>query len=130
MAGVSSLHAQGGTIRGTVTDRTTIRPLANAGVILVDQNRVTQTDEDGVYRFTGLTPGQYTVRARAIGYSSQSATVTVTATGEVTLDFQFDRAIIQLDEIVVTGTPGATTKRELGNAITSLSVADLTCKSC
>jgi TonB-linked SusC/RagA family outer membrane protein len=126
MAGVSSLHAQGGTIRGTVTDRTTIRPLANAGVILVDQNRVTQTDEDGVYRFTGLTPGQYTVRARAIGYSSQSATVTVTATGEVTLDFQFDRAIIQLDEIVVTGTPGATTKRELGNAITSLSVADLT----
>jgi len=34
-------------------------------------------------------------------------------------------AVIKLDELVVTGTAGATQKKEIGNSVTSLAVSDL-----
>jgi TonB-dependent SusC/RagA subfamily outer membrane receptor len=116
----------GGTIRGSVIDAATQRPLANARMILVGQNREARTNEQGQYEFRGIDPGQYTVRATFIGYDRGEDVVSV-STGQIaTANFSLARAPVQLDELVVTGTAGRTEKREIGNAVTSLEVTDLT----
>ena len=55
---------QGAEIRGRVTDAETGAPVGQVVISLSrwnanEQSRQTRTDEDGVYRFTGLAPGTY-----------------------------------------------------------------------
>ncbi|MEZ4589404.1 MAG: SusC/RagA family TonB-linked outer membrane protein, partial [Gemmatimonadales bacterium] len=123
----AGLSAQTVSIRGTVTDRATERPIGNAAVLVVERSLRAATDADGNYQFRDLPAGQYTVTVRAIGYSPLSLAVTVGG-GAATqaTDFALDRTVIKLDEVVVTGTAGVTSKREIGNAITSLDVGELT----
>lgn len=119
------LVAQGtATVRGTVTELASKRPIPNAVVILVERNVRTLTDANGVYQLRQVPAGTHTVQVRAIGFAPLSKTVTVGA-ADVTADFGLDRAMMRLDELVVTGTAGQTSKREIGNAVTSLEVADL-----
>ena len=116
----------GGTIRGSVIDAGTQRPLSNARVLIAGQNREVRTNDQGVYEFRGIDPGQYTVQATFIGYSRGEEVVSV-STGQVTTaNFSLARAPVQLEELVVTGTAGRTEKREIGNAVTSLDVTNLT----
>ncbi len=110
----------GGTVRGTVTDRATARPLGGTRIVLVGQNRETRTNDQGVYEMGGITPGTYMVRALYVGFARMEMQVTVSVGQTATADFAMNRAPIQLQEIVVTGTPGGTEKRALGNAITSI----------
>src|SRR5690242_19498239 len=60
----------GGSIRGVLTDDS--GAVIPAGVVSVTGNGVqktTQSQADGSYAFTGLAPGQYTVRATMPGFS-------------------------------------------------------------
>ncbi|MDX1389464.1 MAG: TonB-dependent receptor plug domain-containing protein, partial [Acidobacteriota bacterium] len=114
-----------GTIRGSVTDQATQRGLANAQVVLVGQNRETRTDAQGMFEFRGVTPGEYTVRVLSIGYGRMEQAVTVASGQTAQADFALGRAVVQLEEVVVTGTAGRTEKREIGNAISSLDVEQL-----
>ncbi len=119
----------GGTVRGTVTDAATLRGLANARVILVSEGFVqeeTRTNADGVYVMRGVPAGQYSLQFTLIGYSRMEQPVTVTVGQETVLDVAATQAAIQLDALVVTGTAGRTERREIGNAVTSIDVTDLT----
>ncbi|MGE3616261.1 MAG: TonB-dependent receptor plug domain-containing protein, partial [Gemmatimonadales bacterium] len=120
----ASAQAAGG-LRGTVTEAGNQRPVPNAGVLIVELNLRAQSDANGVYQFRSVNPGQYTVTVRAIGFSPLSKTIAVGGGAEATLDFAVERAVIKLDELVVTGTAGQTSKREVGNSVTSLAVSDL-----
>jgi hypothetical protein len=56
------LVAQGNvSVRGTVTDGATQRPIANAVVLVVERSLRAQSDEQGVYQFRDLPAGQYTI---------------------------------------------------------------------
>jgi len=115
----------GGTIRGSVLEAGTQRPLVNVRITLVGTDREARTDDNGSFELRGVDPGQYTVEATFIGYTRQGSVVTV-STGQVSVvSFTLQRAPIQLDEFVVTGTAGRTEKKEIGNAVTSLDVGDL-----
>jgi TonB-linked SusC/RagA family outer membrane protein len=125
--GAGPLQAQiGGTISGTVTESGTERALDGARVVVVEANLETRTDAQGNFEIRNVPVGVYTVQALFIGYSRTGRSVTVTLGSVATVDFVLNRAPIQLDEVVVTGTAGRTEKREIGNAVTSLDVSDLT----
>ena len=113
-----------GALRGVVTDKATGRPLEGATVTVMGTSLSGATDAQGRYQIRGLSSGTYTVRATAIGYTRIETSVTG-AGQDVTSDFAMSATTIQLDEVVVTGTPGATEKRQIGNSVTSLKVADL-----
>jgi len=75
-------HAQisNGTIRGTVTDATgAVLPQAN--VTLVNkgtaQQLTTQSNKDGYYTFTALSPGDYAVTVSATGFKSRQGDLTL-----------------------------------------------------
>ncbi|MGE3616263.1 MAG: SusC/RagA family TonB-linked outer membrane protein [Gemmatimonadales bacterium] len=126
MFGTGEAVAQAtGSLRGTVTEAGNQRPVPNAGVLIVERNLRATTDANGVYQLRDVPAGQYTVTVRAIGFSPLSRPVTIGAGAEATLDLSVERTVIKLDELVVTGTAGQTSRREVGNSVTSLQVSDL-----
>ncbi len=127
LGGGRPLAAQGNvSIRGTVTEGATQRPVAGAAVLLVERSLRAQADANGVFQFRDVPAGQYTLTVRAIGFSPSTQTVTVGGGAPATADFALVRAVIKLDEVVVTGTAGQTSKREIGNSVSSVEVGELT----
>ncbi|MCS7208399.1 MAG: carboxypeptidase regulatory-like domain-containing protein [Fimbriimonadales bacterium] len=80
-----------GTVKGTVTDANTGRPLANARITAVPAGGTAArggatTNANGTYEFQ-VPAGEYVLTAVAPGYASESRTVTVPAEREVTVNF-------------------------------------------
>ena len=125
LAAATPASAQMGTIQGTVTDRVTGREMVGVRVMLVGTTIQMRTDVDGAFTFDDVPTGQRQVQVLALGYNSITATVTVDVMQPATLDFQLRRASLVLDEIVVTGTAGAVRRRQVGNAISTITSADL-----
>ncbi|GIW53047.1 MAG: hypothetical protein KatS3mg081_2402 [Gemmatimonadales bacterium] len=120
-----SLAAQAtGTIEGTVTAAGTGRALPNVQIQVLGTTLSASTDLEGRYVIRGVPTGQRTIRASAIGYQRLEATVTIMAGQTVPVNFSLERAVIQLDEVVVTGTAGGQAKRELGITVSSIPVTE------
>jgi len=126
LLGAGPVLAQvGGTIRGKVTDRATRRVLTGARIAVVGTVRMTQADNDGNFELRGVPVGEQTIRVMFIGYTRSDTAVTIRAGQELELNFALAPTAIQLDEIVVTGTPGSTEKRTLGNAVSSVKAEEI-----
>ena len=116
--------AQGaGIVTGRVIDAANDQPVAGAQVVIQGTNRATVTNENGQFRFDRLGTGDVTLRVIRIGYRS----VTQAARpGAAALTIQLTRIAVAIDELVITGTPGATEKRALGNSISTIEAAEVT----
>ena len=104
------------TVSGTVTDENN-QPLPGATVIVQGTTNGTSTDFDGRYQINA-TQGQ-TLAFSYVGYATQQVTVSA-ATHDVML--QTDNT---LDEVVVTGTGTATSKRKTAIAVETVNSRDL-----
>ena len=114
------VSAQGGTITGRVTDRSTGAPVPDAQIIVVGTQRGTRTDVEGQYRLTNAPSGTQRVRALRLGYEASVATVNVPATGDVTADFTLSGTIARLDEVIVAATGETELRRETGNSVATI----------
>ncbi len=91
-------YAQGlGTIRGTVIDLNTKKPLDYVN-IFVELNGVTKghalTDDDGKFRINALQPGKYKLIAKNPGYRQYEVTdINVAADEDKFIDFSMDNSI-------------------------------------
>jgi TonB-linked SusC/RagA family outer membrane protein len=117
--------AQTGTVEGRVTAAATGDPIAGAQVIMVGTNIGARTDADGRYVLLNVATGGQQVRAAAIGYAMMTVQFNVQAGIVNTADFQLNTSVLRLDEVVVTGTAGQARKREVGNTISSINLADV-----
>jgi TonB-dependent starch-binding outer membrane protein SusC len=115
-----------GTIRGTVTEAGSLRPLSGVQVFVAGSTRGSITDSRGMYQIVGVPAGTHTVRARMVGYAAAEQTVAVTLGAAVRADISLTQAAVELDEIVVTGTAGGTQRRAIGNVVTSVNAAQVT----
>jgi iron complex outermembrane recepter protein len=96
----SLLLAQGGSIRGRVTDAAG-GPLARASISAEGSGLRAESDEQGRYEIRDVSAGTYTVRVRILGYVPQSARVTV-GQGAVTQDFTLAEQAVSLSPVDVT----------------------------
>jgi TonB-linked SusC/RagA family outer membrane protein len=117
-----------GTIEGAVTTSGG-RPLAGAQVFLAGADiaavaaagRIRAvTDEAGRYTLSNVPAGASEVRSARIGYSQQIAQVTVISGQTTEVNFELNRSVIALDEIVVSGAGGQVQKKQLGNTISTV----------
>ncbi len=128
--GVSRLAAQGvGSVRGKVVEASTLRPLSGVQVTVPGTGRGGLTDGAGNYLINNVPVGSHSVRAEMLGFSVVTKSVTVTLSQASAADFELSQQAVALNELVVTGVPGAVSKRTLGNSITKLDAADLTQKT-
>lgn len=94
---------QKGTIRGSVVDATTGEPVANAHVEVKGTRFFAMSDRDGNFVIEALPAGRYVVEVATIGYSPMRIEDVVVGSGEVTLTFELQTSIIQLQQLIVTG---------------------------
>jgi outer membrane receptor protein involved in Fe transport len=116
---------QEATITGRVTDKQTGDALAGATVLLEPGRRSAPTDHDGRYQFARLVPGDYTVRARYIGYAPLTASATVGGDEERTVDLQMEKSAQQLEQIVTTGTVVPTEVKALPTPVSVIGKGDI-----
>ena len=116
-------HAQGATaiVEGRITDAVSQRPLENVQVSIDGTQLGAMTNASGTYRITGVpTPAGtavVVVRVRAIGYSRDTRSVTVTSGQTAKADFAVTVSAIQLNQVVVTGSGQKTEVKRLGNTV-------------
>jgi TonB-linked SusC/RagA family outer membrane protein len=110
-----------GTVEGVVVDQFG-RPLAGAEILVAGTGLRDRTDGQGRFRLRAVPGTQATLRVLRLGYRTVSRVVEV---GAQDLRFELTEAAITLDEVVVTGTAGATVKRAIGNPVTSIDAASL-----
>ncbi len=110
------------TITGKVTADKGIST-SNVSVLVRNTNFGTSTDESGLYSLTGnFKPGKYTLDFSGVGLKSKSFTLEISAgNNRYTVNADLAEDVLGLDEVVVTGTSVRTSKKELGNAISTIS---------
>ncbi len=118
------LFAQNGEVSGRVIDAGG-QPLVGVNVFLQNTIKGASTDVDGRYRITNVPPGNYTVVAQYVGYKTQSVSVTVSADGVATADFQLASDLLDLDQVVVTATRFTRTQKESPLSLTLLNEAKI-----
>jgi TonB-linked SusC/RagA family outer membrane protein len=115
---------QTGSITGQVSDSAASRPLAGVEVTILGDGARAQasarTDAAGRYTLTNIAPGDVRLRARMLGYAAKDRVVTVRPGQATTADFALAIRLVQLDQVVVTGTGGAVERRAVGNVIESI----------
>lgn len=125
LSGAGPLMAQAtGTITGTVQSASSRTPLPDVRVQVLGTTRTAMSGEDGRFTITAVPAGQRTVRANRLGYSSREATVAVESGQTANVELFLSASAIVLGEVVVTGTAGAQEKREIGNSVGTIQVAD------
>lgn len=122
--GVDVMAQQVYNISGKVSDATGGVP----GVTVQIQGTTagTSTNMDGVYQLsTTLKPGTYKLQVSSIGYASASQTLVLGNQSSITVDFTLKDDATNLDEVLVVGSTVKETRRQLGNAISSVKSEDL-----
>jgi TonB-dependent SusC/RagA subfamily outer membrane receptor len=124
VATATTLQAQAtGTINGRVVDAENGRPISAAQVTISGTQLGRSTGDDGRFTLPNLPAGSKTIIVRRIGYQQQSRTVTLGANATLTVDFSLATSSVSLAGVVVTAT-GEERKKEVGNAVTTVSSAD------
>jgi len=113
-------------ITGRVLDQRTGAPMAAVQVFVAGSGIGALSQQNGRYLLLNVPAGMHTLTAQRIGYREQTADVTVAAGETLVQDFAMSEAALGLDEIIVTGTPGGTQRRAIGNAVTSVSASEVT----
>ena len=95
--------AQTGSISGKVTDQRN-NPLANVNIVLSNTSLGTTSDNSGNYQIEDLAPGSYTLTFSMIGYTTQTASVTVRANSNTNAPLVvLSERQEQLNEVIIEG---------------------------
>ena len=119
--GVGNAEAQQRVIAGTVTDATTGQRLVGAAVSLTGTSRGALSGEGGVFSLTAGV-GEVTLSISYLGYRTETVTVAA-GTNSIAVELQVD--VLNLNEIVVTGQATGVSRRNLANAVSSVSARQL-----
>ncbi|GAB2532991.1 SusC/RagA family TonB-linked outer membrane protein [Rufibacter soli] len=126
LPGLSFGQAATYTVTGTVVDARTKAPLIGVVVKLENSNSAAATDVTGKYRLALNVPaGTYRLGFSYLGYQPFTKPLVLGSDLTVNEDAALREDIVGLDEVVVTGTSVATSKKQLGNAISTVTGAVL-----
>ncbi|RNC83793.1 MAG: SusC/RagA family TonB-linked outer membrane protein [Balneola sp.] len=110
--------AQTGSISGVVEDSDQ-EPLAGASIYIVELDRGTTSNSEGQYSLNNVPVGTYTIITRFLGFKENEQTVDISS-GLNLLDITLEDDIVGFDEVIVTGTGSAVSKKKLAMDVSSV----------
>lgn len=113
-------------VKGNVTDETG-SGLPGSTVVIFGTSLGTTTDADGNFSLVipKATGQSVKLQISFIGYTVSTAEVKAEPGGTTDLTINLKQDFLSLDEVIVTGTSVATSKKQLGNAISTVQVGTL-----
>lgn len=120
--GAQVAMAQERVVRGRVVDAETDNPVQSPTVSIVGTTLSTVGEADGTFVLRNAPTGAVTLLVRRIGYRRQEVQVGANQ-NEVTV--RLDSDILRLEEVVVTGQATGVARRNLANAVATVSAEDL-----
>ncbi|MBB2143862.1 SusC/RagA family TonB-linked outer membrane protein [Pedobacter sp. LMG 31464] len=124
---VGSLFAQNTpyVIKGVVTDGRTKLPIPGASVKISNKMIETTSNANGNYELTAKLPaGKYELVVSYLGYTQYTVDLNLGDQKNITLNASISEDLLRLNEVVVTGTSVATSRKTLGNAISTVGAKD------
>jgi TonB-dependent SusC/RagA subfamily outer membrane receptor len=107
-------------IQGKVKDKTNNESLPGVNISVLGANQGTVTDIEGNYKLQVSNPNLKLVFSY-IGYKSVTETIALTNQTNFTLDVSIEQDASNLDEVVIIGSSISTPRKQLGNAINTIS---------
>lgn len=99
------------TVKGTITDKISEKPLAGASVIVEGTRLTAITDATGTFVINGVSIGRIKLNVSYVGYGAASIPeVLVSAGKQVVVDISLEQTIASLDEVTI-----KTNKTKKGN---------------
>ena len=114
--------AQGRTITGSVRDSLTGAPIAGARIGVLGGTTAVSPNASGQFELPGVPAGEVTLQIRAVGYRRQDVRVPA---GVSTVEVALGRDVFKIEEIVVTGQATGVERRNLANAVATVSAEDI-----
>lgn len=111
-----------GSVRGSVVDARSQRPMSGVQVYVPGGSRGTITNSSGRFHLVNVPAGRLTLRAQVIGYAPAEQEVTVEPGASTSVTFSLQEQALALDQVIVTGTAGQARRREVGNAISQVNM--------
>lgn len=111
-------------VSGRITDSRTGTGIGSVDVMVEGRSFRAVSDAEGRYRLANVPAGTHSLVVRRIGYQLTRRTIEV-ANGELVVDVALEISPLNLDQLVVTGTPGGANKRTLGNAVDQIAPAEV-----
>jgi TonB-linked SusC/RagA family outer membrane protein len=108
-----------GVVTGTVRDNAG-RGVPSANVTVEGSRLGTISRGDGTYTIPGVPAGVQLVAVRRLGYQPARKEVTIQDGGTATADFVLEVSATSLEGMVVTGTPGGTQRKAVGNVVATV----------
>jgi len=115
--GVPAEAQQTGSVAGQVTQAATGEPLVGAQITVQGTGLGALTNNQGRFVIMNVPSGTQTVRVQFVGWGNAEETVEVQPGESVEVNFELREAAIDVEGLVVTGTPGQARRREVGNSI-------------
>jgi len=119
----TAVFLQQAEVSGTIVDASSLRPVANAQIVVAGTEIGGVSDGRGRFRLAGITGEAVTLRVVMLGYKDLEQEVRA---GDLGVRLMLQQTAIVLDQIIVTGTPGETRTRTIGNAVGKLDAAEIT----
>ena len=117
--------AQNYNIKGKIADSNG-QPMVGATVVLKGTTFGTAANAVGEYSFNANTKaGNYELVFSSVGYSTLTKKIVLGSANEINTNAALVEDGMNLDEVIVTGTSVATSKKQLGNAVSVLKAKDL-----
>ncbi|WP_036678045.1 SusC/RagA family TonB-linked outer membrane protein [Daejeonella oryzae] len=113
-------------ITGRVTDARTKEALPGVVIKIQNASFATSSNSEGNFNLNAsLNPGRIQVVFSFLGYSSQTKTVELGSGSQVVVNAELSESMVGLDEVIVTGTSQGTTRKQLGNYVSTVKGEDL-----
>lgn len=113
-------------ISGRVTDADN-KGIQDISIVVANTSFGTVTDAGGNYSLqVNLSPGTYQLNFSGIGFRASSQSIQIGSSGNVTASAQLVQDALKMDEVVITGVSAGTTRRQLGNYISTVNADELT----
>jgi TonB-linked SusC/RagA family outer membrane protein len=113
-------------LSGRVTEGTADIGIPGVVVKVQNTNFAVATNGEGKFNLpANLNPGAYQVVFSSIGFKTQTKTIQLGSSTQVSVNGELTADNIGLDEVIITGTSQGTTRKQMGSYVTSVKGDDL-----
>lgn len=114
------------TISGEIRNVQDGEPIIGATVLILGTTLGNLTDTEGQFSISApLSSGTYEIQVNAIGYEPATQEIQLGSEFSVSVDISLTEDFLRLSEVVITGASVATSKKQLGNSISTVNISDI-----